>query len=399
MQARTPAAEPPHEPLPRWRPSDDSLAHRAVAPLRALRARPARRRDPETPAPPVCPTWSRLFERTGWPPHAVGAAIAAALSATFALLDLWDGNLAGLLSGEVPPWAHVEVRSALVVAALLAGVVVTHRYEELGIRRDVRRLAPRLREGDDPDALEREVGGVDAGRLRVAGLLGAGLIAALVPTLYVDPSRFLRPSTWALPSVCFDVAVGLVLGWTVFRTLYASVAQDRAFARLSGRVAEVDPLDLTPLHPFARRGQRRALRWLLLCAVAALVFVDAGLLAPPALVFAGIVAFAMFSFLLPVHGIHRRIREEKRRQLALLRAALRAERERLQVVREPPTGHAGRGSGHLADLLAWEARVAAAREWPLDTSTLLRFALLLLLPLGSWLGSAFVERALDAALG
>ena len=48
--------------------------------------------------------------------------------------------------------------------------------------------------------------------------------------------------------------------------------------------------------------------------------------------------------------------------------------------------------------LAWEARIESVREWPFDTPTLVRFALFLLIPLGSWLGGAVVERVVDLVL-
>ena len=38
------------------------------------------------------------------------------------------------------------------------------------------------------------------------------------------------------------------------------------------------------------------------------------------------------------------------------------------------------------------------RNWPFESSTLIRFTLYLLIPLGSWLGGAFVERGLDLIL-
>ncbi len=57
-----------------------------------------------------------------------------------------------------------------------------------------------------------------------------------------------------------------------------------------------------------------------------------------------------------------------------------------------------RVQGHLADLLAYRAFVEGLREWPFDTSTLVRFALYTLIPVGSWLGGAFVERLLDRLL-
>ena len=51
------------------------------------------------------------------------------------------------------------------------------------------------------------------------------------------------------------------------------------------------------------------------------------------------------------------------------------------------------------ELLAWEARIDAVREWPLDTTAVARFALYLLIPLGSWSAAALVERWIDHLLG
>src|SRR5262249_41714329 len=117
--------------------------------------------------------------------------------------------------------------------------------------------------------------------------------------------------------------------------------------------------------------------------------IDAGYAEAPALVLIGIVAFAMVSLLLPVLGIHARIRAEKLRPLASLSQQIRAERN---------TPDANARGGRLAGPLAFEARIAAAREWPIDATTLLRFTLFLLLPLGSWLGSAVVGHAVDRML-
>ncbi len=52
----------------------------------------------------------------------------------------------------------------------------------------------------------------------------------------------------------------------------------------------------------------------------------------------------------------------------------------------------------LSDLLAYRSLLESVREWPFDAPTMLRFALYLAIPLGSWLGGAFVERLLGAAL-
>jgi len=54
--------------------------------------------------------------------------------------------------------------------------------------------------------------------------------------------------------------------------------------------------------------------------------------------------------------------------------------------------------GRLADLLAYYDHLVDVREWPFDNRTLSRFVLYLLIPLGSWLGGALVERLVSSVL-
>ena len=51
-----------------------------------------------------------------------------------------------------------------------------------------------------------------------------------------------------------------------------------------------------------------------------------------------------------------------------------------------------------AALLALRQQIQAAREWPIDVPAVLRLALYVGIGLGSWVGSAVVERLLGAAL-
>ena len=53
----------------------------------------------------------------------------------------------------------------------------------------------------------------------------------------------------------------------------------------------------------------------------------------------------------------------------------------------------------LGALLAYEAHIENAPDTPLNAPTVAQFALYLAIPVGSWLGGAFVERMVDAALG
>jgi hypothetical protein len=52
----------------------------------------------------------------------------------------------------------------------------------------------------------------------------------------------------------------------------------------------------------------------------------------------------------------------------------------------------------MHEIVAYKQVVDGVREWPFDASTVMRFALYLLIPLASWSGGAVVERVIDSLL-
>ncbi|HSJ99262.1 MAG TPA: hypothetical protein VLC53_19460, partial [Myxococcota bacterium] len=104
---------------------------------------------------------------------------------------------------------------------------------------------------------------------------------------------------------------------------------------------------------------------------------------------AGLVASALLSatvLVLPLRGARDAIAAAKRAELEAVREALRAARAQYP------------GARPFADVLAWRSFVDSVPEWPFDAPTLLRFALYVAIPVGSWLGGALVERLVDALL-
>ena len=95
--------------------------------------------------------------------------------------------------------------------------------------------------------------------------------------------------------------------------------------------------------------------------------------------------------LVPVRGARRRIRETKRAELAGLDAQIREARP------EALAGDAA-AQARVGFLTSYRAHIEAVREWPFEATAWTRFALYLLIPLGSWLASSFVERLVGAAL-
>ena len=94
--------------------------------------------------------------------------------------------------------------------------------------------------------------------------------------------------------------------------------------------------------------------------------------------------------MLPLRGIRKKIMNAKENELDWCRQTLKTARDELKT-------DAG-GQKSIAELAADKAIIENLRNWPFDNPTLIRFSLYLLIPLGSWLGGAFVERGVDLFL-
>jgi hypothetical protein len=175
---------------------------------------------------------------------------------------------------------------------------------------------------------------------------------------------------------------------------YLVASDARAFARLARALPEIDLLEREALLPFARQGLRSAVPGLIFATFLALNLGDEGFAFVALLLGPLVIAQNVAVLLIPVRGLHEQLRAAKRAELARVTAALRGERGALD-------GSVLRAGGELpvADLLAWRRFVESVPEWPIDVSTLSRFALYVGIPLFSWIGAALVERMLDAAIG
>jgi hypothetical protein len=173
-----------------------------------------------------------------------------------------------------------------------------------------------------------------------------------------------------------------------------SLLEIRALRAL-GRRVPVSLLDRTALAPFVRAGVRSSVAWLLGSSLATTLVLDVNSPSLVIVVIAATMALSVAALLLPSAGLNERLRAEKERELAWVRGEIARAREALARLDAASREDAAR----LPALLAWETRVESASTWPFDTPTLLRFSLLLLIPIGSWLGGALVERAVGAMLG
>ncbi len=341
----------------------------------------------------------RLFSALPVSPAWIGVGLATALLCVLLVLTWLTGALEQFLTEELtadPDWFSKRNRNArlAIALALLAGYLPTaRRYAVLAARDNLAALRTQLRSPQAVDSLW----GLGAQRTRApawAGTLGLLLIPVIALSIDRDPGLYLEAGYWREVTVWIWV-LGAFCCWNVGAFLHGIVAASRDFSRLAASMTRLDLLDLSALRPFSKQGLRAAL----LCVLLFSILVIPGL-RDPGFRLAGLLALlvvasaSLIALVLPVRGIHARIRRAKRDELDRVHAAIRGD----------PAALAGSAiasraqSAGLADLLAYRAAIEAVREWPFDAPTVLRFALYLVIPLGSWLGGALVERALEALL-
>jgi hypothetical protein len=320
-------------------------------------------------------SWLRaLADGLGWSAPAFGLALFGALLVLFVLWELAWGRLAvARLPGDPEAvWmdARIAVNHILCTAYLAAATVYALRAGQ----RTRDRVRPLLARG----AAAGE-GGDERTTLRVAGAVG--MLTAVGITFVGPGSVSFDPRTWTA-EVAWHRVLSVAMGFLALRLATLLVRQSLNL--------EIDLLDLSRLSPFTQQGLVNALLILGFLATYALFLVDLAYLGIGVVLLVFTVGVATVGLLAPLLGVHRRIRAARRAELDWCRARIRAARLALEEGAPTPT--------RLDELVAYEGRIERVGEWPLDTSAVLRFALYLTLPLGSWAGGALVERLVDRLL-
>jgi hypothetical protein len=337
------------------------------------------------------PWTERVYETAPIAPFWLGVGVAVGLLLVFLALTWVSGELAAFLSSNVGLWESRDVRIAFLVASMAGYLPTARRYVALGAEKNLEDLRPLLDSTSQGyEAIRRRFGRLDVRAARTAGTLGI-LIAPLSALAFDrDPALYFQRAYWG-PENSFEWVVGACVGWCLGHFVYATLGYARRFSDLADQVERIDLLELRALAPFARQGLRSALLWLVLLSLISLNAQDLAWFAATAVI---ALVGGTAGLILPVRGIHRRLRQTKQAELQRVHAAIRGDLEPLSE-----SCIAGRAStATLSDLLAYREYVESVREWPFDSPTLLRFSLYLAIPLGSWLGGAFVERLLGVAL-
>ena len=295
--------------------------------------------------------------------------------------DLWPGGRIDRLT-----------RFCLLLMLVIAYTAVAVGLMRRGAARDF--AAPRgVTEADDEvwDGWERRFRDRRAGLVAAACGFAIGLAidrlgSGVDPTS--DAPSWIGLRIWAaLLNGLLFANLGLLARW--------SVLEIRAL-RAIGRRIPVSLLDRDALAPFVRTGLRSALLWLVGTSLAVTLLLDVNAPWIVLAVLAMTTGLALAALLLPSRGLHERLRAARDAELRWVRGEIASARAALGACRDQPD--AREETSRLPALLAWETRVERMSAWPFDATSLFRFALLLLVPLGSWLGGALVERAVNALI-
>jgi hypothetical protein len=299
------------------------------------------------------------------------------------VLAIW-----GFLPGELPWWQSDQRWTDFVNAAVIGYLPAAQAIARRGVVRDLAELRPRLRCSDTEfKALSDAAtgpGGPIARALSLSGLFFGVLLTFSDPSLSggASPSLGDPRFIWALARTMLTV-------WLIARFSVYDFNLTRTYLALGRNSADIDLLDIRSLAPFARRGQRSALTWVLFSSIVSLFWLDsyASQANLPFLVV--VLSMATFAFVGPLAALRQNIQAVKRAELDRLREQIRDARRQTAAAVDSP---------RLANLVSYYQLIDSAREWPVDAANLLKFIGYLLLGLGSWLGGAVVERILDSAI-
>ncbi|MBW2289727.1 MAG: hypothetical protein JRG80_18965 [Deltaproteobacteria bacterium] len=309
-------------------------------------------------------------------------------------------NASGMWHGYrregIPIWLHPSASYELAWPVFLGYAAVALIYLVRGAHRDLSQLGPALGLAPGPLAeVRREVLSVPARSLRVGTALGLAIAAFDLRVIfaYANLEGFSSMTQlWVLTrEILYNVLVFRVLTWAIVVAIRLS--------RLARERVHVNLVDLEPLRPFSQNGNRLALFWLLLWAIWAptlfLIPAERNVLLASAILMGVGIALSAAAIAIPTLGVHRRLSETKAAELAEVRGTIESDRAAALDPNHPDRTAA---ATRLPGLLAYEARVAAVPEWLLDSHSLRRVGLYLLIPVASWVGGAMIERLVDSAL-
>lgn len=310
----------------------------------------------------------RLYDRSPFNLWITTAIVLAALIGAFAVAASIDG-VPWIVRDKTGPAFEHRAWLAICLTLIVCSSLGLQRYSRVMELKD----APEFYRAIQADVTWAPA--FSKTRLRlftvVGVIIGAGAMLLFLPSGAAGRT----PAIVAWFSV-----VAVLLGALFFRGLELTGAGARhtRYVILSG--LKIDLLRIEQLYPWGRAAARTALVWFTVSAATLLQFVGSTSRLYTIGLAVGSAAIGAWVFLGTLALIHHEIRKAKAAELERLRTEIDAVRRALDADPAAPA--------KLQSLLAFEARIDAAPEWPFDQTILIRVgasALILTVP---WFGQA-----------
>jgi len=276
---------------------------------------------------------------------------------------------------SAPPADYIS-KVGLVLPLIVCAVLCMQRYSRLGELRDAEAFAQALKPG------VRWQPAFPLARLRVFTLIGAAVGLAIVAFATAQ-----APDTHRMATVIWFAVLAALLGALFFRGLVLTRAAARHTREVIETGLEIDLLRIERLYPWGRAATRTSLVWFTVSAATLLLFASTGFTLYSAVILVACAVMGLWVFVGAMSQMHRQIRQAKAAELDGLRSEIARLSSRLGADKGAAT--------QLQSLLAYEARIAAAPEWPVDQTMLMRVGVSSLILTVPWFGQAFAGAVVE----
>jgi hypothetical protein len=339
--------------------------------------------------------WITRLREGSWAPIWLGLCVAIGYLLIRCLFDTFFLITWGFPAGTSPWWQDdiwwPELVNATLIGYVPAVIMIAHR----GTNRDLNQLRPWLPSVDaEVDKIRTAAIGPagPAGQVfKLIGVAGAVLAVFTEPTISRDAEQSITN-----PGFLWPLLRLVAYAWIIFSLIVSDLKATRTYFNMGRNSIKVDLLGVHSLSPFAQRGLRSALTWIIFSIILSLFWVGEQASKGNFGVLVIALTMATGAFIVPLIGLRNNIVSVKISELARLREDIRVERS---TILNKKTMDDKTDSPRLANLIAYYQLIDRTQEWPINAASLLRFFMYVLIGLGSWLGGALVERMLDRTLG
>ncbi|MEQ8748064.1 hypothetical protein [Pyruvatibacter sp.] len=354
----------------------------------------------------------RLVRFLGVPPWGAAVIVTLVVAATYFVpgyglgllpieLELRDSNI------PLDPYSYAAIITSMLAGFTVFALPFGHiRHQENIVLLEP--VIPSLDRAGLRQLYDTQTQG-NARRRTVVIAIGWGL-GLLFPLLTVPGALTLLTGLDDLWETNLPPAAYVAAGWflivvpvlisSLAKASYLMVSDVRQVLADVERRIVVGPLDADALRPLASAGLHTSFVWMIGAALGGFFVINANI--PPYAIWVmigGIALLGGLAAVAPARAGRRILRRAKSAALADVRAAIARQHRDVLDPAKPDNADDDTGLMKLGALLAYEQRLETARETPIDMPAIAQFTLYLAIPVGSWLGGAFVERMVDAALG